>query len=43
MRTNYRKLIAALVAVVALGGATVVTAAPAEAQTNYRAARVNGI
>jgi len=44
--TNYRRIIAAVVALVALGGATVATAAPAEAGTNYRAAtnyRVNGV
>ena len=44
--TNYRRIIAAVVALVALGGATVVTAAPAEAATNYRATAqrvVNGV
>jgi hypothetical protein len=40
--TNYKKIIAAVVAVVALGGATVATAAPAEA-FDVRTARVNGI
>jgi len=44
--TNYKKLIAAVVALVALGGATVATAAPAEAGTNYRVTAqrvVNGV
>jgi hypothetical protein len=40
--TNYKKIIAAVVAVVALGGATIATAAPAEA-FDVRTARVNGI
>jgi hypothetical protein len=42
--TNYRKLIAAAVAVLALTGATVATTAPADAATNYRVvSKVNGI
>lgn len=38
--TNYRKLIAAVVALVALGGATVATTAPAEAVNGIRRAAV---
>ena len=41
--TNYRRIIAAVVALVALGGATVATAAPAEAATHSVSRMVNGI
>jgi len=42
--TNYRKLIAATVAVLALLGTTVATTAPAEAVNGVRSvSRVNGI
>ena len=44
--TNYRRIIAAVIALVALGGATIVTTAPADAATNYRVQTtrvVNGV
>lgn len=41
--TNYKRIIAAVVAIVALGGATVATAAPAEAVNGVRVHTVNGI
>lgn len=42
-KTNYRKLIASAVAVLALLGTTVATAAPAEAVNGVRHSLVNGI
>lgn len=46
--TNYRRIVAAIVAVVALGGATIATAGPAEAVNGIRkpapvSTDVNGI
>lgn len=46
--TNYRRIVAAIVAVVALGGATIATAGPAEAVNGIRkpapvSTNVNGI
>ena len=44
--TNYRRIIAAVVALLALGGTSVAITAPAEAVTNYRAHAaklVNGV
>lgn len=42
MRTNYRRVLAAVVAVLALTMGTVAPATSAEARTNY-VARVNGV
>ena len=41
--TNYRKLIASVFAILALTGASVATAAPAEAVNGVRHSNVNGI